>query len=537
MDRRVVLFGLDGATFTVLDHLVEQGVMPYFKETFARGAKGTLMSSIPPLTPPAWTSLVTGRTPAHHGIFNFLQYETANSSFVRMVTSRAIRTETLWAMVNRHGHKATSLNFVVHNPAPKIDGYCIPGWVPWRWVKTQSHPKGFIEQLRAEVPGLDIKEMAMNFGEEEKAISGTFAEDYMPWLDLHIRREMQWFNVYRHMLRNHPTELMGVVFDGVDKIQHLCWQFIDPAMTPRQPSEKYLKVRARCWDYFRLVDDFLKQTVEIVGPKGHVFICSDHGFTGTYEILYVNNWLEREGYLTWADTTPIEEDESHELGAVRPIQRRGFNFIKTKAYASFASSNGIFIPVRGARGNAGVAPEDYKRIRAELSDALLTRCVDPESGQNVVTRVWTKEEAFPGSEGNANAPDLTVELRDKGNFSVLRSTCVLKKRTQVIGCHHPDGIFGAVGPGIRPGVRPEPLRLIDIAPTVLYAMGLPVPENLEGQVAREIFTDAYLSANKIERGPATRPVATLGQEPVESDSQDEEDPQVLMRLKALGYIE
>ncbi len=538
MSKRAVIFGLDGATFTVLDHLIQHGALPTFQRVFGGGTRGILESSIPPLTPPAWTSLVTGRTPANHGIFNFLQYESKDSSFVRMVTSRAIRTETLWSMVNRHGVRACALNFVVHNPAPKIDGCCIPGWVPWRWVKTQSHPKGIIDTLRRTIPGFDVKEMAMNFSEEEKAISGTFHEDYEQWIDLHIRREKQWFSAWKHCLEHEPAGLYAIVFDGVDKLQHLCWPFLDPAYAPRQRDEKYERVRERCWDYFRLVDDFLRQTLEIVGPETHVFIASDHGFTGTHEILYINNWLEKQGYLTWAEGTPIEEDESHELGAVRPIQRRGFNFVHTRAYASFASCNGVFIPIRGERGREGVAPEDYRRVRDQLADDLLHKCAHPETREPLVTRVWTREQAFPGAEGNANAPDLTLELRDKGNVSVLRASTWYKPRQQIMGCHHPDGIFGAIGPGIRAGTQAERLRLIDIAPTVLYALGLPIPSDLEGRVATGVFSQEYRDANPVRSGEPTRPVnardaGTGG----EGDSGGEEDPQVLMRLKALGYIE
>ena len=101
MSRRVILFGLDGATYTVLDDLVQRGVMPYFGAFRARSASGTLMSVVPPLTPPAWTTMVTGRLPGHHGITNFLQFESETSRYVRVVTSREVCCETIWSMVGR----------------------------------------------------------------------------------------------------------------------------------------------------------------------------------------------------------------------------------------------------------------------------------------------------------------------------------------------------------------------------------------------------------------------------------------------------
>lgn len=537
MSGRVVFFGLDGATFTVLDDLVRRDVMPCLGDLARSGVRGTLRSTIPPLTPPAWTTLVTGRTPGHHGITNFLQFESETSHYVRFVTSREVCSETLWSMANRMGKRAGFLNFVAHNPAPKVDGFGVPGWVPWRWVKKQSHPPELIAQLKNDLPDFDVKELAMNFSEEEKAIAGTVEEEYEPWIELHIRRERQWFNIMKHQMTHNPCDLVAVVFDGVDKLQHLLWEFLDPAREPENPSEDYLRVRQLCWDYFRQIDRFLEQTLELAGPDAYVFVGSDHGFTGSTEILYINNWLEQEGYLAWAPKAEVQSQDSQDLGLARPYHVSAFDFTKTKAYAYSASSNGICIPVKGVRGDYGIEPEHYESFRAELIDALRTRCVDPATGEPLIREVWTREQVFLGPR-MSQTPDLTVALRDFGNFSVLRSNVVLKPRPRVMGCHHPEGIFYACGPGVRAGENLKPLRLVDVAPTILYALGLPVPADLEGRVVTDVFTPQHLAAHRVERGPETVRPAHLAADEEAGDEYDEESQaQVLMRLKALGYIE
>ncbi len=532
--QRVILFGLDGATYTVLEDLVRRGVMPFIGEMFERQSRAHLMSSIPPLTPPAWTSMVTGRTPGHHGILNFLQYESENSQYVRVVTSREISCETIWSMVNRHGRRAGCLNFVAHNPAPKIDGYVVPGWVAWRWVKNQSHPKDLIARLQDAIPGFDVKELAMNFSEEEKAVAGTFNEEYEPWIDLHLRRERQWFNILKHQYANDPTDLTAIVFDGVDKLQHLCWEFLDPNLEPADPSPQFLKVRELCWEYFRQIDAFLKETVAFAGEDAHVFVVSDHGFTGSHEILYINTWLAEKGYLTWNAETPVRGDDSLEVRGERPYHLHAFNMEKTRAYARSASSNGIHIAIKGVRGEHGIEPGQYESFRAELIEKLKTECVDPQTGEPLITRLWTKEEAFSGPK-ESMAPDITVETRDFGNFSVLRSDVVLKPRQSVMGFHHPEGIFVGLGPGIRrDGTFHDALEMIDVAPTTLYAMGLPVPEDLPGRVATEFFTSEFVKDHPIEKGAASGGV----QDRADGDAAaQEDDPQIMMRLKALGYIE
>jgi len=537
MSPRVVLFGLDGATYTVLDDLVHRGVMPFLGEFMERSARRTLRSTIPPLTPPAWTTVVTGRSPGAHGVFNFLQFEGEDSPYLRIISSRSICTETIWSIVARHGLRAGSLNFVAHHPAPKIDGYVIPGWVPWRWVKQHSHPAELVDRLKGALPGFDVKELAMNFKEEEKAVAGSRLEDYEPWIDLHIRRERQWFEVMRYQMLHDPCELVGIVFDGVDKLQHLVWQFLDPKTSSGKQTPEFRRIQEKCWKYFSQIDDFLRETVNLVGSDGHVIIVSDHGFTGTTEVVYINTFLEQQGYLKWLPTAELELPESRELGEAHPYHLTHFDMPHTRAFASSASSNGIHIPIDGARGMSGVSRAGYTALQDEISDALLTQCADPETGDPLVTYVWKREDVFAGPHVNL-APSLTLALRDCGFFSVLRSDCIVRSRPVVMGCHHPDGVFLAHGPAVRPGVAEHPLALVDVAPTVLHLLSVPIPSEFEGRIPRDVLSDSW-TAKAHELNPVA--VRELAQ-PTESESIDvgedkEGEAQILMRLRALGYIE
>lgn len=529
--KQIVLFGLDGATYTVLDDLVRRGVMPYLGEFMAEGTRGTLLSNIPPLTPPAWSSIVTGRNPGHHGITGFFQYESPESPNIQIVSARQLCCETVWSMVCRHGLRAGSLNFVVHHPAPRIDGYVVPGWVPWRWMKRLSHPRDLLDKVTCKLPGFNLKELGMDFDQERKSVAGESIDDYQEWIDLHIRRDGQWFDLLRHQMKNDPCELVGVVFDGVDKIQHSFWPYLDPRLEPAHPNNYYLAVREACWQYFRQVDNFLRETVRLLSPEGTVLMVSDHGFTGSREILYVNTWLERQGYLTWKGEAEMVSSDSQEL---EPDFYRlsAFDMCQTRAFALTASSNGIHIVVCGKKGEDGVPPEDYERFRRELSDALLTQCLDPETGESIVSEVWTREQVFAGPKMDL-APDLTLTLRDHSFFSVRRSTTILRKRPRIMGTHHPDGVFIARGPGIRQGETIGALQLVDIAPTILYNLGIPVPEDLEGRVLEPIFTPEHLRANVFGRsGPTVVDTA-----PVSDDESPRDDSAILEKLKALGYIE
>jgi predicted AlkP superfamily phosphohydrolase/phosphomutase len=284
-----------------------------------------------------------------------------------------------------------------------------------------------------------------------------------------------------------------------------------------------------CWDYFRQIDQFLEQTVALAGPETTVLIASDHGFTSTDEVLYINTWLEQEGFLTWKPETPMTTEDSQLLGEGVPYHLVAFDMTKTRAYAATASSNGIHIRMPDGNGSSG---EEYESLRRRIVDALNTRCLDPDTGAPLVKRIWLREEVFAGP-NMKQAPDITLTLHDHGFFSVFRSENILKRRPKTFGTHHPDGIFIIKGPGVREGERLGHVNLVDLAPTILHQLGLPVGLDLEGRVVEEAFSPEYLAARPVQfavGGSASNFVP-------QSDEAEEDDPQILDRLKALGYIE
>ena len=187
--------------------------------------------------------------------------------------------------------------------------------------------------------------------------------------------------------------------------------------------------------------------------------------------------------------------------------------------------------------SAGIAPHEYPAFRERLMDDL-RGFRDPESGEPVVTGIWTREEAFAGPEGSL-APDLTLALRDGGLVSILPSEQPLVRRPMIAGAHRPVGIFAARGPGIRKGAQADELSILDVAPTVLYSLGVPIPEQIQGRVPEEIYEPAALQLQPVERAstvPAGNEVghASNGVTPTISP---EDEQVVLERLRELGYIE
>ena len=535
MKNQTVLIGLDGATFDVLDPLMQEGVMPFLAKFMARGVRATLTSIIPPLTPPAWTSLATGRRPGHHGIFDFFLRE-PDGPHIRFASSKDVHTETIWSMASRHGHRVTALNFPVMFPPPEIAGNVVAGWIPWRQLRYGCYPDDLYDRLKA-LPDFNVRELALDMADEEKALEGCPPEEYEAWIDLHIRRERHWCSVLEYLSEVDPCPLTAVLFDGVDKIQHLCWRFLMPDRRNGKPSVWEHRIRDRCLEYFANLDRMLERIDGIMGPEATTVIASDHGFGPQIDTFFVNAWLEQNGYLAWSDENVPHEGVNGQLG-MGQLARHVFtlDWDKTRAYASTPSSNGIHIVSADDTDGLGVPSDEYLAFRQHLMDALYD-IKSPTTGDAMISRIWTREEVFEGPRGG-QSPDLTLSLWDGGIMSILASDVVAKTRPEPTGSHRPEGMFLAKGPGIRRDAEVPALSLLDVAPLLLYSWGVPVCPEMEGRLPESIFESATLEQNPVR---VAETVAAVTHSKPAKDRKNvfdaEAEAKLAAHLRALGYIE
>lgn len=561
-----LLLGLDGATFDVLRPLWTDGTMPFLSEFARRGSCGVLETVLPPLTPPAWTSLITGRSPGHHGIFDFVRVSRTADALqssgpygeqpgagplsvrdqgpplqYRMATSTDVRSETLWSLASRQGRRVAALNFPVGIPPQPIEGYSVAGFAPWRHLRRAVWPPDFYDTLAA-LSGFRPQELVFDIERERRAIQVLAADEYEDWINFHVRREERWLQVVQHLLERGGCDLVAVLFDGVDKLQHRCWRFIDPTAKQalRSPWERH--IATLCRSYFSRLDEILAEIVALSAPA-QVFLASDHGFGPTSRLFYVNAWLCEQGYLAWAPGVAADDQERVGLDESTRSSAALFDWTRTLACALTSGSNGIYINVSRRAGEPGVPADDYDTFRADLRSRLLG--VRDSTGAPVVADVFTREDAFPGPQME-RAPDLTLRLSDDGFVSVLHAAEPLVQRREVVGTHRPEGVFIAGGPGVRSGQVLPPLSILDVAPALLYSLDLPVPGDMEGRLPAAVFDDRLLQQRPPrvaspagnfdgkDSGPDNRRAPLR---PAAPDIDAAEDEQVLRRLKALGYVE
>jgi predicted AlkP superfamily phosphohydrolase/phosphomutase len=351
-------------------------------------------------------------------------------------------------------------------------------------------------------------------------------EHLKAWVDYHLPREEGWYKVARFLLEQDRPDLMAVMFDGTDKIQHQAWRYIHPALRSEDPADAPLQ--ALCMEYFRRLDRYIRGLVELAGPSTQVFMASDHGFTASTEVVRINRYLSELGHLTYHEVPDTD--------AGRRRVNSPFAFLdwdKTVAYCPTPSSNGIHIRVAQAPGQPGIPPTDYYDFRDRLI-ADLYALKAPGSDEPVIQKVMTREDVFPG-QAMESAPDLTLVLRDYGFVSIRNLDPVVLPRHEPSGTHHPDGVFMAAGPGIRTGIEGERLQITDVAATLLYSLGLPIPDDFEGQVAHACLEDDHLHAHPVHFGPPTQRMENG--ELKEATVSDSERQKILDQLAQLGYLE
>lgn len=528
MSKRVLMIGLDGATFTLLRPLSEQGVLPFLTAMIRQGTVAHLMSTRNPLTPPAWTSMTTGRSPEVHGIYDFLRpaYLADGGVYLKVNDRRDNHAETVFAMANRAGLRSTALNFYGHAPAPEIDGYVVSGFVPWKHLRHGMHPPGLFDRLRA-AENFDYRDLGMDIGEEKKVVQGLAADEHEEWIELQNVRDAAWTEVTCRLMTEDRTELTALVLDGPDKIQHLFWRYLDPDCYAGEPGPETDRIRALATDFYARMDTNIRRMVEAAGPDTNVIITSDHGFGATTEIVYINQWLADHGYLTWGRSLSADEK-----GQLTPDKIRDhMNMVdwrKTVAFSPTPSSNAIYIKPDPGNG-IGVKPEDYLAFATRLRDELLAYR-DPTDGKPVVLAAELNK--LRGHSFVEPCPDITLHLRDGGFVSILAADQVVKQRALADGTHRPAGIFIGYGPAFRRDEQIDPLNVLDMTPLMLTLLGAPVPRDLEGRVPVEALQPGIVPT----LGAASKATGAGAAEDRAKPS--EEDRQILLRqMQKLGYMD
>ena len=544
-DAPVCVIGLDGASFGVLDQWTALGAMPHLSRLTARGCRAELVSTLPPVTAPAWTSLTTGVNPGVHGVFDFFLWDPEHKG-ARVARSGDVPVPRVWDLIGRHGRTVGVYYVPVTYPATPVNGFLVTGMLTPGPGPSMTHPPHLWEDL--ERRGLRPRRAHVGSLTERRTAARL--------IESHRRHEAALV----HLVERFRPDFLFCVLQELDQIQHRLWDYCNPATGGGpDPATRSLVER-----FFRSLDATLGRLVELFGERARFFIVSDHGFGPLDAACPLNFYLAERGFLKvdWGLLKRVRARRRMVLGAealtrqigapirlersLRRIKKRlrrgrpgwhsavlfgpAVDWSRTRACVMSHTDQGITVNLKGRFPQGIVEPgEEYERVIRDLT-AALEELVDPETGRPLVTQVLRREEVHHGPRLHL-APDLYVVLRDRAVKEVATLRRTLLCEFPLKAWHRMEGVLVAAGPGIRTGQEVF-ARITDVAPTVLAALGLPVPRHMDGRCLTALFEDDFLAAHPVRREEAALPPARSAA----AGPSPEEEHAVREQLRRLGYL-
>lgn len=553
MRNKLLVIGLDGASFNVLDPLVEKGYLPNIGALIAGGARADLETTFPPITAVAWSSFMTGKNPGKHGIFEFVRRD--HQSKRELAVNASFRQgRAIWDLLGDAGKRVVVHNFPCTYPPHEINGLMIADFMTPRGRRDFTYPVSL------------LKEIEDTFGNYRLHLSQTYAEGNVEAVLDELFDELEYkAKVAEYLMTRYEWDAFFQYFWGTDRIQHELWHIIDETH-PRHSKHEARKYGDRVYDYFKRVDEIVGRLIELAGDDPLVLIASDHGFGPVHKYCSLNIWLLQEGFLklkTDALTrakrlmfslglTPelaFKIVKKVPLGRLRPSRgvssHPGASKLLGKFFLSFndvdwsrsvAFSKGnygqIYVNLEGREPNGVVSKAAYELVRDRIIERLRA-LVDPLTEKPWVGQVFRREDIYNGPLVE-DAPDIAFLPADMRHLPLgnadFTSNRFMVDAFGISGCHRMNGVMIAYGDAIKPASTVE-AGIYDIAPTLLYLLGEAVPDDMDGRVLTDAISTEFLNANAIRltaHGESTQPR--------ELEFSPEENADVLDRLKQLGYI-
>ena len=540
--RKVYVVGFDGATWRFIEPLVKRGEMPNFQRLMEEGTSGELMSTIPFQSAAAWVTFMTGQNPGKHGVYMFQDYDATSYSYVgRTANSRSFSGRTIFDVVGMLGGKVGVVRVPMTYPAWNVNGFMVAGFP----TPGDTPDSFFPAELRDQVG-----KMA---DQDEADFSKLSTQQQVESLEAQMDRMS---SLVQTML-DRPHDLFMVVHRVPDPIHHFFIGFVDDKTPAHDPDE------AQRWEdvvnrFYRKMDVTLGEMLDRLEDDDTICVISDHGGAITPpRQLNLNVWLAQQGLLTPQRETKSPMARLYALNQkllparVRSLLRgraprgvqgnlrqmwkglQGIDFGRTQAYhfpMKCPPLAGIVINVQGRQAQGVIPIEQYEMVREAIIREIRD-LRDPNTGEVIVRGVYKREDLYHG-DFVERAPDIIVWCHDMYKEGPLAQGPLVgqvpyDELRQVPGAHDERGILLARGPQIKKGHVITGACLIDMPATILHAMELGIPADMDGQVLSDMFTD--------DRAVEASDVLLDRQSDTSYLSEDEEQ-QIKDKLKGWGYL-
>ncbi|MFC4989646.1 alkaline phosphatase family protein [Saliphagus infecundisoli] len=543
MDTLVI--GLDGGEWDVINPMIESGRLPNFAQLKQSGVSGPLKSITPPVSPPAWNSINTGTNPGKHGIFDFSTFDEEYNR--RSINSSDRSTTPFWEVMNDQGISTGLFKIPFVYPPSDVDGFIVSGFPTPNTVDDFARPQSLVDRVGP------IEDLFEDWSLQQAGNYEGFKQNL-------IEVTERQTDIFIELLQEYETDFSMTVYDGSDRIQHFFWKYFDeshPRYDPNSPLAGAIE------EYYATVDRGIGQLIDTVGDDCDIVVLSDHGFGPLSYDIYIDEWLEEEGFMSRqareSTTKAVNDILAITLRtAWSPVNQVGLdNMVKsilpsswfqfgsslqdeshhnivweeTQAFFTTLSGQALYINLEDQFSSGSVSHNQYNDVIEEIRSSLLSMR-HPETGEELVKEVIRSDEEFDGWRLD-DAPDLIVRTAPEFTMKDGYSDSLVQLSTQNThdrsGDHRTDGILLASGPSFKTG-SVERASVLDIAPTLLYLQGSAIPSVMDGSVLTDLFSAMPKERNLVKTDDYGQSKTGGRQWNAEEEAELEE------RLSDMGYL-
>lgn len=569
--RRVFILGLDGATFDIIKPLIEKGELPTFKKIIEDGVHGTLWSTIPTVSAPAWTSFATGKNCGKHGIIGFTKLDRRNGYSIRYVTGNDNKSLTFWDILSRKNKSVVVINVPMTYPPKKVNGILISGCDAPGTNTNFTFPASFKEEIFKISSDYKIN---LVLGGHLRDDMGRHKAIEMIFRSIEARQK-----VVLHLIDNVKWDLFVVKFNNPDNVQHHFWKYMDTTHPDYDPAcdEKFKQV---IFSVYRRLDNLLASIIDKLDDNTTLIVMSDHGGGKLLrKSICLNEWLMtlgllskkgRNGSFSISDNLYIFMEKvvafllknlslktktrikKYLPGAISRttsyFKLSGIDWNKTKAFVGEVES--VRINLKGKYPHGQVNGEkEYEELRETIIREI-THLKDPETGEQLIEKAFKREELYSGPYVE-EFPDIILVPKDnkyeiswkffrEKNVKPIGDSFVVRQDNWrgESGMHRPNGIFIMRGKDTKRGTEINNANIVDLFPTIMYQMSLPIPDDADGKVLTDAFKSEFLKTNLVqhEHLPESYKETEDASSTKDVYSKEEAD-KVKEFLQELGYIE
>ena len=445
--QRVIIIGWDSAPADLLsDEWLQE--LPNLHRLTNQGIAGPMRSSDPPITVPAWTSMLSSQNPGRLGFYGFRNRKPGAYDSMWIATSAAVKVSRLWDILSRQGQRCAVLNVPQTYPVAPLNGVLVSSFLTPGIDSEYTYPPGLKHDLDRATDGYMID--CDNFRTNDKT---KLLEQIYQMTD-------KRFTAAKYLLQCEDWDFFMMVYMGPDRLQHGFWKYCDPQHRKFEPGNPF---QTTLLDYYKHLDQQLGELASIAGDDAAVLVVSDHGAKRMEGSFNVNDWLRSQGLLTLKQPPEGVTDFSSDL----------VDWPQTTAWAWGGYYSRIFLNVAGREPQGIITPDEYESVRDDLIHRLGQ--ITDDQGRIMNTKALRPQELFNGPYVD-EAPDLLVYFDDLywragqhiGNDSLYSFDAEIGPDDAV---HDYDGRFVLSLPGEQRGDEVR-LQLMDVAPTVLKLLNV-----------------------------------------------------------------